>query len=82
MLRKIAGSRTTRGILVSLDKEENIMIMDVEGNDAQDRSNEQEYEKMISTFALVEADTLIINVWSRTLGQYTGSQYETLTAVL
>lgn len=49
--------------------------MDVEGNDAQDRANEQEYEKMISTFALVEADTLIINVWSRTLGQYTGSQY-------
>ena len=37
---------------------------------------------MVSTFALVEADTLIINVWSKTLGQYTGSQYETLTAVL
>ncbi len=37
---------------------------------------------MVSTFALVQADTLIINIWAKTLGQYTGSQYETLTAVL
>ena len=37
---------------------------------------------MVSTFALVEADTLIINIWSKTLGQYTGSQYETLNAVM
>jgi hypothetical protein len=37
---------------------------------------------MVSTFALLQADTLIINVWSKTLGQYTGSQYETLNAVM
>lgn len=30
---------------------------------------------MVSTFALVSADVLIINIWSMTLGQYTGSQY-------
>ena len=35
--KKVAGTRTTRGILVSLDKTENLIIMDVEGNDSMDR---------------------------------------------
>lgn len=56
--------------------------MDVEGNDAMDRSEEQDYEKMVATFALVSADVLLINIWSKSLGQYTGSQYETLSTIL
>lgn len=46
--------------------------MDVEGNDAMDRAEEQDYEKMVSTFALISANILIINIWSKSLGQYTG----------
>jgi hypothetical protein len=30
---------------------------------------------MVATYALVSADVLIINIWSKTLGQYSGSQY-------
>jgi hypothetical protein len=37
---------------------------------------------MVATFALSSADVLIMNIWSQTLGQYTGSQYETLTKIL
>lgn len=38
VLKGVAGSRTTRGILCSLDREENFIIFDVEGNDAMDRA--------------------------------------------
>jgi hypothetical protein len=44
---------------------------------------------MVSTFALVAANVLIINIWAKSLGQYTGntnyilgSQYETLTVIM
>jgi hypothetical protein len=30
---------------------------------------------MVATFALVSADILIINIWAKSLGQYSGSQY-------
>ena len=30
---------------------------------------------MVATYALVAANVLIINIWSKSLGQYTGSQY-------
>lgn len=74
VLKQMAGSRTTRGILTSVDKEENIIILDVEGNDAMDRAEEQDYEKMVATYALVSANVLIINIWNNAIGQYTGSQ--------
>lgn len=41
VLKALAGTRTTRGIWVSLDKTENIIVMDVEGNDSMDRAEEQ-----------------------------------------
>ena len=41
VLKQMAGSRTTRGILTSVDKTENIIILDVEGNDAMDRAEDQ-----------------------------------------
>jgi hypothetical protein len=34
----MAGTRTTRGIWVSVDKKENILVFDVEGNDSMDRA--------------------------------------------
>lgn len=30
---------------------------------------------MVATYALVTANVLIINVWSKSLGQYSGTQY-------
>ena len=33
---------------------------------------------MVSSFALVSANVLIINIFSKSLGQYAGSQYESL----
>jgi hypothetical protein len=30
---------------------------------------------MVATFALIVANVLIINIWSKSLGQYMGSQY-------
>ena len=41
VLQEIAGTRTTRGIWVSVDKKENILVFDVEGNDSMDRAEEQ-----------------------------------------
>ena len=41
VLKEMAGTRTTRGIWVSLDKKENIIVLDVEGNDSMDRAEEQ-----------------------------------------
>lgn len=37
---------------------------------------------MVATYALVTANVLIINIWSKSLGQYTGSQYETLKVIM
>lgn len=37
---------------------------------------------MVATYALVTANVLIINVWSKSLGQYNGSQYETLKVIM
>ena len=39
VLQKSMGERTTLGIWTSLDKEANIIVMDVEGNDAIKRAN-------------------------------------------
>jgi hypothetical protein len=47
-----------------------------------DRAEEQDFEKMVATFALIIANVLIINVWSKTVGQYMGSQYETLKVIM
>ena len=41
VLKAIAGTRTTRGIWVSVDKTENFLVLDVEGNDSMDRAEEQ-----------------------------------------
>lgn len=38
VLHEIAGTRTTRGIWVSVDKKENLLVFDVEGNDSMDRA--------------------------------------------
>lgn len=37
---------------------------------------------MVATYALVTANVLIINVWSKTVGQYNGTQYETLKVIM
>jgi hypothetical protein len=37
---------------------------------------------MVATFALIIANVLIINIWSKTVGQYMGSQYETLKVIM
>ena len=37
---------------------------------------------MVSSFALVSANLLIVNIHEKQLGQHTGSQYETLSLVL
>lgn len=37
---------------------------------------------MVATYALVTANVLVINTWSKTLGQHHGSQYETLKIIL
>ena len=41
VLKELAGTRTTRGIWVSVDKKENFIVFDVEGNDSMDRAEEQ-----------------------------------------
>ena len=37
---------------------------------------------MVATYALITANVLIINVWSKTVGQYNGTQYETLKVIM
>lgn len=40
MLQGLAGSRTTRGIVLSRDYATNIVVMDVEGNDSYESHSE------------------------------------------
>ena len=42
----------------------------------------QDYQKMVATYALITADVLIINIWLKSLGGHTGSQYQTLTTIM
>lgn len=42
----------------------------------------QNYEKMVSSFALVGANVLLVNIFEKQLGQHSGSQYETLSIVM
>jgi hypothetical protein len=37
---------------------------------------------MVATYSLITAQVLIINVWAKTIGQYSGTQYETLKVVM
>ena len=37
---------------------------------------------MVATYALATAHVLIINIWCKSLGGYTGSQYETLKVIM
>ena len=37
---------------------------------------------MVATYALVTANILIINIWLKSLGGHTGSQYETLKTIM
>lgn len=37
---------------------------------------------MVATYALAEANVLIINIWNKTIGQYSGTQYETLKVIM
>ena len=48
MLKGVDGNRTTTGIWASLDQKEDIIILDVEGNDSMDRAD----EKVIHWFIL------------------------------
>lgn len=47
VLTEKMGTRTTRGIFVSLDKESNLIIMDVDGNDSLERAAEQVHLMLI-----------------------------------
>jgi hypothetical protein len=37
---------------------------------------------MVATYSLINAQVLIINVWAKTIGQYSGTQYQTLKVVM
>lgn len=37
---------------------------------------------MVSSFALVGANVLLVNIFEKQLGQHSGSQYETLSIVM
>ena len=42
----------------------------------------QEYEKIVSSFALIFAHVLLVNVSTKTVGQHTGTQYESLKIIM
>jgi len=79
----IARKQTTRGVLVSKDKEESTFILDIEGSDSKERWEERgPFEQSTALFALVLSHVLMINMFSGEVGRFTASNYGVLQVIL
>ena len=76
-------SQTTRGIWLTTNKENNILVLDIEGTDSKERGEQGlTFEQTTSLFALAMSDILMINMWYTDLGRYHGSNYALLKTIL
>ena len=75
-------SQTTKGIWTSTDKDEKIIILDIEGTDSKERGDQMmTFEQTTSLFALAMSDILLINMWYSDIGRFHGSNYGLLKVI-
>lgn len=83
--------QTTKGIWLSKNKKEgeataagmaeNILVMDVEGTDGQERGENQDFERKSALFALATSEVLLVNMWETQVGLYHGANMGLLKTV-
>ena len=82
MSSDVGRAQTTKGIWISLSKEYNTIIFDVEGTDSKERGDDRfKFEQCSSLFTLAMSDVLMINMWTNDIGRYTASNYGVLKVV-
>ncbi|XBW34743.1 hypothetical protein QEN19_000310 [Hanseniaspora menglaensis] len=85
MNEQIKRGQTTKGIWMSSRKvtlsKKNLLIMDVEGSDGVEKSDDKDFERKACLFALSSSEVLIINVWEHQIGLYQGNNMELLKIV-
>jgi protein SEY1 len=81
--------QTTKGIWLAKnekggsgsDMAENILVMDVEGTDGQERGEDQDFERKSALFALATSEVLLVNMWETQVGLYHGANMGLLKTV-
>jgi hypothetical protein len=83
--------QTTKGIWLSKNKNagaagakvmaDNILVMDVEGTDGQERGEDQDFERKSALFALATSEILLVNMWETQVGLYHGANMGLLKTV-
>ena len=85
MNEQIKRGQTTKGIWMSNrivpTSGKNLLIMDVEGSDGVEKSDDKDFERKACLFALSSSEILIINVWEHQIGLYQGNNMELLKIV-
>ena len=84
---EVGRGQTTKGVWMAPNEAGNILVFDIEGTDAKERSFYRLVsqitfcdllkmcERTISLFALAIADVLIINMWTNDVGRHGASNY-------
>lgn len=74
--------QVTKGVCVSKAKNEDLLVLDLEGTDSKERGEENvSFEKKISLFALAISEVLLVNMWFQDIGRYNASNYALLKTV-
>ena len=73
--------QTTRGVWLSKAKNQDVLVMDVEGTDGRERGEDQEFERRSALFSLAVAEVIIINLWENMVGLYNGANMGLLKTV-
>lgn len=74
--------QVTKGVCVSKAKSQDILIMDLEGTDSNERGEENAaFEKKISLFALAISEVLLVNMWMQDIGRLNASNLSLLKTV-
>lgn len=85
MNEQISRGQTTKGIWMSNrvmpENNKNLLIMDVEGSDGIEKSEDKDFERKACLFALSSSEILMVNVWENQIGLYQGNNMELLKIV-
>ncbi|KAJ9083206.1 Dynamin-like GTPase that mediates homotypic ER fusion [Entomophthora muscae] len=73
--------QTTRGLWMSLAKNSNTLVMDVEGVDGRERGEDQDFERKSALFSMAVAQVVLVNLWENQVGLYNGANIGLLKTV-
>jgi hypothetical protein len=74
--------QTTKGIWMTRAPNTNLLIMDVEGTDSQERNGDPSFNHKSTLFSLAASDVVIINIWENQVGLNAGANLPLLKNVL